>query len=153
MSVERASRTYPTRPFAGVGAVVWNGKQVLIERRGQPPRQGAWALPGGLIELGEVTEDAVRREVREECGIEVRVGPLLGVFQPIELDAAGRVRYHFVVLDYLAYYVSGDLQSGDDAAEVRWVRPLELGQYALAPEGRNMIERALALLAAETGSE
>ena len=83
MPADRSERLYPHRPLVGVGAVVWDGGRVLLERRGQPPAQGWWSLPGGLIELGETAEDAVRREVREECGIEVEVGPLFGLFEPI----------------------------------------------------------------------
>lgn len=146
MSVEPERRTYPTRPYAGVGAVVWNGRQVLLERRGRPPAQGSWALPGGLVELGETAAAALQREVYEECDIRVEVGPILGLFEPIQLDPDGRVRYHFMVVDFLAYYVSGELQAGDDASEVRWVLPGELGQYDLAPAGQQMIARALALV-------
>ena len=93
----------------GVGAVVWRGGEVLLERRGQPPAQGSWSLPGGLVDVGETLEQAVRREVREECSIEVEVGPLLGVFEPIVRDDDGRIRYHYVVIDYLARYVGGDV--------------------------------------------
>ena len=115
--------------MVGVGAIVWDGARVLLERRGRPPAQGDWAIPGGLIEVGETAEDAVCREVREECGIEVSVGPLVGVFEPILRDADGRVRYHFVLVDYLAYYRSGELTAGDDAAEVRWVAADDLAVF------------------------
>ena len=141
----RAERMYPSRPFVGVGAVVWDGRRVLLERRGQPPAEGTWAIPGGLVELGETVEAALRREVWEECGIEVEVGPVAGVFEPIQRDADDRIRYHFVVIDFLARYVSGELRRGDDAAEVRWVLPERLEQYDLAPETRHMIGRALEL--------
>jgi mutator protein MutT len=138
--------------MVGVGAVVWNGDRVLLERRGQPPAQDSWALPGGLIELGESAEEAVVREVREECGIEVRPGPILGLFEPIQREADGRVRYHFVVIDFLAFYRSGELARGDDAAEVRWVAPEDLDRYELTPLGRQMIERALAIVRAASSS-
>ncbi len=145
MGDERAERMYPSRPLVGVGAVIWDGARVLLERRGQPPAQGAWAVPGGLIELGETAEEAIRREVREECGIEIAVGPVLGLFEPVQRDADGRVRYHYVVIDFLAHYVAGALQAGDDAAELRWAAPGELEAYALMPATREMIEKALAL--------
>ena len=148
MSEESERRIYPSRPFAGVGAVIWDGHQILLERRGRPPAQGSWALPGGLVELGETAAAALQREVDEECGIQVEVGPILGLFEPILLDSAGRVRYHYLVVDFLAHYVSGELQAGDDASEVRWVLPADLGQYDLAPAGQDMIARALALLQA-----
>jgi 8-oxo-dGTP diphosphatase len=146
MSDERSERMYPSRPMVGVGAVVWDGGRVLLERRGQPPAQGSWSLPGGLIEIGETAEDAVRREVREECGIEVAVGPMLGLFEPVQRDSDGKVRYHFVVIDFLAHYRAGALQAGDDAAELCWVTPAELDSYALMRATREMIERALAIV-------
>jgi 8-oxo-dGTP diphosphatase len=138
-----SDRLYPARPLAGVGAVVWNGRQVLLERRGHPPAQDTWAFPGGLIELGETAEAAIVREVREECGIEVRPGPILGLFEPIQRDPDGRVRYQYVVIDFLAFYVSGELAIGDDAADAHWVTPAELDRYDLTPLARDMIDRAL----------
>jgi 8-oxo-dGTP diphosphatase len=147
MALVRSDRTYPVRPLPGVGAVVWDGRHILLERRGRPPAQDTWALPGGLIELGETAEVALRREVQEECGIDIRVGPILGLFQPIVYDADGRLLYHYVVVDFLAYYVAGDLTSGDDAAEVRWVEPAALPDYNLAAAAQEMIGRALSLLA------
>ncbi len=144
MVEDRSTRMYPARPLVGVGAVVWDGERVLLERRGQPPGQGSWALPGGLIDVGETAAAAVQREVREECGIEVAVGPVLGLFEPIQYDPDGRIRYHYVVIDFLATYQSGIVQVGDDAAELSWARPDELDGYALHPATRKMIERGLA---------
>jgi 8-oxo-dGTP diphosphatase len=146
MSDDRSDRLYPKRPLVGVGAVVWNGEAVLLERRGRAPAQGTWALPGGLIELGETAEAAVAREVREECGIDVRPGPILGLFEPLERDLEGRIRYQYVVIDFLAHYVSGELAVGDDAADARWVAPADLDQYELLPLARRFIERALTLV-------
>lgn len=146
MTADRNDRMYPARPLVGVGAVVWDGQRVLLERRGQPPAQDTWALPGGLIEVGETAEAAVVREVQEECSIEVRPGPVLGLFEPILADPGGRIRYHFVVIDFLAHYVRGELVSGDDAAEVRWVSPEDLARYDLAPATGDMIARALAIV-------
>lgn len=143
MIEDRSGRMYPARPLVGVGAVVWDGSRVLLERRGRPPAQGSWSLPGGLIDLGETAAAAVQREVREECGIEVVVGPVLGLFEPVHRDPDGRIRYHYVVIDFLAYYRSGDIRVGDDAADLRWVRPDELGDYQLHPATAAMIERAL----------
>ncbi len=148
MADDRSTRMYPARPLVGVGAVVWDGARVLLERRGQPPGRGAWALPGGLIDVGEMAEAAVQREVREECGIEITVGPVLGLFEPIQRDDDGRIRYHYVVIDFLAHYRSGEARPGDDADELCWVTPDALASYALAPTTQAMIERALALVRA-----
>jgi mutator protein MutT len=130
--------------MVGVGAVVWDGSRVLLVRRGKPPARDTWSLPGGLVELGETAADAVRREVREECGIEVEVADLLGVFEPVFREPDGRIRYHYVVLDYLAHCRDGELRVGDDAAEARWVAPEALAEYALTPAVREMVGRALA---------
>lgn len=145
MSVDRSDRQYPARPLVGVGCVVLNGAHVLLERRGQPPARGAWSIPGGLIELGETVEEAVRREVLEECNVVVEVGPLLGVFEPMVRDTDGRLQYHYVVIDFAGYYVSGELTAGDDAAELCWADPAALDSYELMPVTRQMIERALLL--------
>lgn len=139
-------REYPERPLVGVGAVVVRDDgHVLLVRRGQPPRAGGWSLPGGLVELGESLDDAIRREVREECGIEIEVGPLVGTFQLIERDSSGRVRFHYVVLDYLAHYVNGVTRSSSDVEEVAWVNPDRLGHYNLRPETVEMVQRALTM--------
>lgn len=148
MTEDRLERLYPQRPMVGVGAVIWRDGAVLLERRGQPPLQGSWALPGGLVDVGERLEQAVAREVREECSIEITVRSLLGVFEPIVRDDDGRVRYHYVVIDYLAMYTSGEITIGDDAAELRWVPIEDVGGYALLPETRDMIERARQAVAA-----
>lgn len=139
------TREYPEHPLPGVAAVVRRGDQVLLVRRGREPAKGAWALPGGLLELGESVEEGLRRELREECGIEVQVGPLIAVFEPVERDQVGRVRFHFVVLDYLADYLSGELQAADDAADVRWVHIAALDDLPMLPETRAIIRRALSV--------
>lgn len=137
------SREYPEHPIVGVAAVVlWDG-QVLLVQRGREPAKGLWGLPGGMLELGETVAEGVRREVWEECGVEIEVGPLVGVFEPMQRDDAGRLRYHYVVLDYLARYVGGELQAADDADDARWVSPAELEGLPMLVETREMIKRAL----------
>jgi ADP-ribose pyrophosphatase YjhB (NUDIX family) len=84
--------------------------------------------------------------VAEECGIEIEVGPLLGLFEPIQRDEAGCIRYHYTIIDFLAFYRAGELRPGDDAAEVCWVAPDDLPRYALSPATRAMIARALACI-------
>ena len=146
---DRPERLYPAHPLVGVGAVVWDGSRVLLVLRGKPPAQGRWSLPGGLVEIGETAEEAVRREVSEECGIEVSVGPVLGLFEPIHRDTDGRVRYHYLVVDFLARYRSGELRAGDDAADLCWVAPTDLERFALLPATHTMIARALDRLESE----
>jgi mutator protein MutT len=95
------TRQYPDRPFVGVGAVIVDGGRVLLVRRKHEPLAGEWSLPGGAVEVGETLEECVIREMREETGLDVEVGPVIEVFDRITRDGAGRVQYHFVLVDYL----------------------------------------------------
>jgi 8-oxo-dGTP diphosphatase len=133
----------PLQPVLGAAAVVIHEGRVLLVRRGQPPDEGAWSIPGGAVELGESVEDALRREVREETGLEIAVGAFLEVFERIEREADGAIRFHFVVLDYGATVVGGTLRSGDDAADVALAALDDLDRYALADSVRRVIARAL----------
>ncbi len=122
-------RRYPPAPLIGVGVVVFNQDgHVLLVKRGRPPRAGQWSIPGGLIDVGELLADAARREVREECAIEIELGGQIAIFEPIERDAEQRVEYHYVIIDYWAKYVSGEAVAQDDAADLAWV-----ATNALAP--------------------
>jgi 8-oxo-dGTP diphosphatase len=133
----------PVRPVLGAAAVVMHEGRVLLIRRGQPPDEGAWSIPGGAVELGESVADALRREVREETGLEIAVGAFLEVFERIERDADGAIRFHFAVLDYAATVVGGTLRAGDDAADAVFAEPDDLDRYALADSIRRVIARAL----------
>jgi 8-oxo-dGTP diphosphatase len=130
------------RPVLGAAAVVIHDGRVLLIRRGQPPDAGAWSIPGGAVELGESVEDALRREVREETGLEIAVGGFLEVFERIERDADGAIRFHFVVLDYAATVTGGVLRSGDDAADAVFADLDDLDRYALADSVRRVISSA-----------
>ncbi|MGE0362246.1 MAG: NUDIX hydrolase [Vicinamibacterales bacterium] len=136
------SHEYPGAPVAGVGGVVIDAGRVLLVRRAHPPRQGEWSLPGGRVELGETLHDAVRRELREETGLEVTVGPLVECFDRIHRDDAGRVRYHFVIADYLCRVAGGTLRAGDDAADVAWVTPEALPGYHVNAHAVAVIDAA-----------
>ncbi|HYB43347.1 MAG TPA: NUDIX hydrolase [Candidatus Methylomirabilis sp.] len=144
------SREYPDAPRAGVGAVVLDGDQVLLVRRGGPPSQGKWSIPGGLIHLGERIEDAVHREVEEECGLRVQLLGLCGVIDRIvqgESDpaTAAPIRYHYIIVDYVAAPAGGTLRAGSDAAEARWVPVADLPRYETTDGLAAMIQRAVKL--------
>jgi 8-oxo-dGTP diphosphatase len=139
---------YPAAPVVGVGGVVLDGDRVVLVRRAHPPRQGEWSLPGGKVELGESLADAVRREVREETGLDVEVGPLVEMFDRVHRDEHGGVRYHFVIADYLCRPISGVLQAGDDAADAAWASRSELAGYAVNAHVAAVIAAAFALQAA-----
>lgn len=141
------AREYPDRPVVGVGAVIVKDGRVLIVKRAHDPRKGEWSLPGGRVELGESLVAAVQREVREETGLDVAVGPIIDTFDRIHRHD-GRVRYHFVIVDYLCTCTGGTLCAGDDAEEACWVSADQLAAYGVAPLAAEMIRRGLALAAA-----
>ena len=146
MSTDNIRRRYPDAPLVGVAAAVFDVTgRVLLVQRGRPPRAGSWGLPGGRLEVGETLVAGVQRELREECGVEIAVGAVAGVFEPITRDAAGRVEYHYVVVDFWARWVSGEAQAQDDAAAVAWVALDALDAYDLLPDSRRVIEQAHAM--------
>ena len=137
-----AQREYPQHPILGVAGVVIYEHQVLLIRRGQPPLEGAWSIPGGALELGETVADGVRRELREETGLEVRVSTLIEVFERIEPGIGSTPRYHYVVLDYLCERIGGEAIPGGDAAAVAWVNEADLPKYLLTQAATNVIQKA-----------
>ena len=139
------TRKYPDRPYVGVGAVIVDGGKVLIVKRKYDPLAGQWSLPGGGVELGETLEDSIVREMREETGLEIEVGPVIEVFDRITRDDDGEVRYHFVLVDYLCWPVGGDLHASSDVADARFVDPSELPHYNLTKKAIEVIARALEL--------
>jgi ADP-ribose pyrophosphatase YjhB (NUDIX family) len=152
-----ASREFPTCPRIGVGAVVFDAQgRVLLVRRGSEPGKGRWSIPGGLVEVGETLENAVRREVAEETGIEVEVAARIEVVERIlyedrspETDAIpARVRYHYVILDYLCRATGGAICAASDADEALWAEPAGWltedasgGPYQLDRDLRSIIQR------------
>ena len=138
-------REYPERPIVGVGAVILSEGKVVLIRRKYEPLAGHWSLPGGSLELGETLEVAVAREMLEETGLSVEVGPVIEVFDRIIYDDERRVRFHFVLIDYLCRPVAGRLQAGSDAESAEFVDPANLGPYGLTEKATAVIMRALAL--------
>ena len=117
-------REYPESPVVGVGVVIFDGASVLLAKRGQEPAKGTWSLPGGAVELGEKVIDALKREIREEIGIEIEVGGLVRVLDRILCDEEKRIRYHYVIVDYWGWKAAGEPQPGSDTSEICLV-PLE----------------------------
>ena len=139
------SREYPDYPRVGVGAVILDGDRVLLIQRGGITLSGKWSIPGGLVELGETTREAVCREIGEECGLQIDLVDVCGVLDRVVRDPDGRVRYHWVLVDFLAVARGGTLCAGDDAADARWVPIDEVETYDTTDGLMDMIRRAMAL--------
>jgi ADP-ribose pyrophosphatase YjhB (NUDIX family) len=122
-------REFPLAPLVGVGAVVVDGGRVLLVRRGSEPLRGQWSLPGGLLELGEAITDGVVREVREETGLIVKPLELIELLDRIHREGE-RVRYHYVIADYLCRVVGGHLQAASDADAAKWVERAEWNSHS-----------------------
>lgn len=138
------SRQYPQRPILAVGALVVKDGLVLLAKRGKEPNLGKWSLPGGAVKLGEGLKEAVKREIREECGLEVEVEEISEIVERRFWDDAASIRYHYVIVDYLATWKGGELAPASDVLEARWVAPDELDQYDLTEGTLDVIGRLLA---------
>jgi ADP-ribose pyrophosphatase YjhB (NUDIX family) len=137
-------RQYPDRPIMAVGAIVVKSGRVLLARRGKEPSYGLWSVPGGAVRLGEGLKAAAAREIREECGIEIELTDVIEVIERLHRDGDGRIRYHYVIVDYLARWVAGDIQPSDEVLEARWVAPEEFPGYQMTPGTADVIQRMLA---------
>jgi mutator protein MutT len=141
-------REFPEIPLVGVGAIIIENARLLLVKRAHPPLQAEWSIPGGVLEVGELMRQAAVREAREETGLTVEPGELLGVYDRIVRDADERVQYHYVLIDFLCRRVAGDLAAASDAAEVRWFRQQELAALNLAEDTLDVIQKGFAAVRA-----
>lgn len=125
-----------------MGALIFRRESILLVERGREPLKGYWSLPGGLVETGELLEDAVTREVFEETGLRVMPVKRFEVFERIMCDASGRAEYHYVLVDYVCKVVSGEPCAGDDVSRVQWVRRGSLAGHRLTEGTLGVIEKA-----------
>ena len=135
-------REYPETPLIGVGAIIVENGRVVLVKRGHPPLLGEWSIPGGVLEIGEMLREAAVREAREETGLMVEPGEILGVYDRI-LREGERLQYHYVLIDFLCRRVSGEIRPGSDADEVRWFRRDEIDALRLAPETAEVVHKGL----------
>lgn len=134
-------REYPETPLVGVGSIIIQDGKVLLVKRGHPPLLGEWSIPGGVLEVGEMLRDAAVREAREETGLIIEPGELLGIFDRVIRDDEGRVRYHYVLIDFLCRQTGGTLVASGDAAEARWFEKDELADLKLSPDTEQVIRK------------
>jgi len=136
-------REYPETPLIGVGAVILDqGRVVLVKRKFQP-LAGEWSIPGGRLKIGETQREGVVREAREETGLTVDPVELLGVYDRLLRDEAGRILYHYVLIDFLCRRIAGELQAGGDTDDARWFSQEELRKLTLMEDTADVIRRGI----------
>jgi ADP-ribose pyrophosphatase YjhB (NUDIX family) len=136
-------REYRDAPIVTVALIVQRDQRVLIVQRGKEPSKGRWSIPGGAVNIGEPLRKAAEREVMEECGISVTTGALAGVYEAIVPGAAGRIRYHYVIVDFLADYVAGELSPSSDIVDARWVSRDQLADFDITERALELLRKAL----------
>jgi 8-oxo-dGTP diphosphatase len=141
-------REYPTSPVVGVAAMIFSDECILLVKRGNEPAKGRWGLPGGVVEIGETVREAIAREVEEETGILVRPIELLDVFNNIIRDDEGRVRFHYVLCEFLCENVGGDLKASTDVSDAKWVPLLELSSIDMSRGTKQFISRVRSKISA-----
>jgi ADP-ribose pyrophosphatase YjhB (NUDIX family) len=140
------NREFPELPLVGVGSIIIENDRVLLVKRAHPPIQGQWSIPGGVLDVGELIREAAIREAREETGLIVEPGELLGVYDRILRNPEKRVQYHYVLIDFLCRRIGGELLAASDAAEVRWFTREELSALTLAEDTQDVIQKGFAKL-------
>ncbi len=139
-------REFPEQPIVGVGAIIIENGRVLLVKRAHPPIEGQWSIPGGALEIGELVREAAVREAREETGMIIEPGELLGVFDRVLRNPEQRVQYHYVLIDFLCKPVGGELHAASDAAEVQWFTREELPDLHLADDTHAVILKGFKIL-------
>ncbi|MGA7338076.1 MAG: NUDIX hydrolase [Candidatus Sulfotelmatobacter sp.] len=134
-------REFPDTPLVGIGAIIIENARVVLVKRAHPPLQAEWSIPGGVLEVGELVREAAIREAREETGLTVEPGELLGVYDRILRNPEQRVQYHYVLVDFLCRRIAGNLAAASDAAEVRWFTREELSRLKLAEDTLDVIQK------------
>ena len=138
--IKKPNTVYPDAPRVAVGAIVFKDRKVLLVKRGHPPAEGVWAIPGGSVKLGETLQEAAEREIREETGLTIRAREPAFTFESLHRDNNGDIRYHYVIVDLMADYISGKPHPGDDALDVRWFAAEELEHINVSEVTRKLLK-------------
>lgn len=138
----RNDRRYPARPVPGVGALIIDNGRILLVERGREPLKGYWSIPGGAVETGEPLQEALRREVREETGLEVEIVHLIEVFERIMKGSDGVAEYHYILIDYICRPTGGTLQAADDASRAQWFTQDEVAALKITPGTPGVVAKA-----------
>ena len=138
-------REYIGHPMVGVGGIVLNDGKVLLVRRGKQPGYGKWSIPGGMVELGETLTEAIKREVLEECGIEIELKDVVAVLERVIRGEEERVRYHYILVDFLGHWKKGDLQPASDILEARWADPGEMERLEMTERTKQVVFEVVGL--------
>jgi 8-oxo-dGTP diphosphatase len=140
------TRSYPSAPMVGVGVITFNSeKNVLLVKRGNEPSKGLWSLPGGMVELGERVREAGIREVKEECSIDIEPEDVISVVDLILEDSDGKVKYHYILIDYLAKYIGSELKPQSDVTDAGWFSQAEIAELDIPEVTREVLEKAFRL--------
>ena len=134
-------RHYPSQPLIGVGAIIMNRNKMLIVKRANEPAKGLWSVPGGVVELGEQLHEALKREVKEETGLEVSEPRLVDVVNYIRFGEKDGVKYHYVIIDYIVTSKGGKVNAASDADDLKWVPFQEVEKYNLTESFRRFFQR------------
>ena len=145
-------RAYPSRPFVGVGVVIFKGEKILLAERNRRPNGKMWSIPGGAQELGETAEEAAIREIREETDLEINILGLVDVVDVIRRDIEGKVEYHYTLVDFYAEWLSGEAVANDDVSDVKWIRLSEISDEILQPITKSIIMKATTMMYKDLGT-
>lgn len=141
MMLKNEARKYPDKPVLAVGAVVFKDDKVLLVKRGKAPARNMWAIPGGKVELGETLKEAAQRELLEETGIRIKAGNPVYSFEVIKRDPAGKILFHYFIVDLEAQYLSGDITAADDAKDAAWISEEDLNKINVNPNTRELLKQ------------
>ena len=142
-------REYSKRPILGVGAVVIEDGKVLLVKRGKEPSIGEWSLPGGRVKLGESIRDAIAREIFEETGLDIDIGDVVEILERIFIDKKGKVKYHYLLVDFLASPKGGNLMASSDALDAAFFGKDEMDLMNLPAVTEEVILKGLDIFNSE----